>query len=264
MKPFMSYTKCSIGSSGKEVNPRSTRLILFFSGLIALFISAALPSPVQAKECGGNIPCECGDSLVASRTMSSDPVQKTICPENGLSIDREGVTLVIKKAPLMGTKEPKVQRNNGAGIIINAPNVTIEGGRIRGFKWGIIGVTNDSTIFEVKTEDNAVHAIFLEGDRNTIELTAGSQSRGPGASDGILVSGNNNQLIESYSEKSPPGAVAIHVIGTGNLLRDNLARLNQGGGILVQGGGNIDDGGNEASKTEGTPQCEIDGFACEE
>lgn len=230
---------------------------------VALCISLVFALPAQAKDCGGNVPCACGDNLVASRTIDGDPVQKNICPGTALFITMPNVTLVIKNDPLMGTKEPKQQRNNGDGIRINADNVTIEGGRIRGFKYGVIGVTNGSTIFDVKIEDNAVHAIRLSGDGNTILETAGSQSRGPNPADNILITGNNNDLIDSYSEKSVPGAVAIHVIGSGNFLQDNLARLNQGGGILVEGGGNIDGGGNEASKTQGTPQCEIDGFVCQ-
>jgi hypothetical protein len=236
---------------------------LFLGSTVALCISLVFALPAQAKDCGGNIECACGDNVVASRTLESDAVLKGICPGTALFMNTPGVTVIFKKKPLAGSPNRYEQWSPGDGIHITADNVTIQKGRIEGFQRGIFGTTNGSRFLNVNAEDNAVNGINITGNGNTFDEAAGSQSLGPNAGDGIRITGNNNVLTSNYSEKALAGAVAIRVIGSGNFLEDNFVEGNQGGGILVTGGGNIDGGGNKAKKTIGTPKCEIDGFVCQ-
>jgi hypothetical protein len=241
------------------VQRRTTCVLIIGS---AVLVSLAFNAPARAKDCGGTMPCACGDNVVASRTLESDPVLKGVCPGTALIMNTPGVSIIFKKKPLAGSSKPREQWGPGFGILISADNVTIQKGRIEGFRRGITGTTNGSRFIEVNAEDNAEHGINITGNGNTFDGSAGSQSRGPNPSDGTLITGNNNVLTNHYSEKSPSGAVAVHVIGSGNFLQDTFVEENWGGGILVEGGGNIDGGGNEAKQTIGEPKCQIDGKPC--
>jgi hypothetical protein len=236
--------------------------------VIAIWMSLAFNSPTEAKDCGGNIPCACGDNVVANRTVEKDPVLKGFCPGTALFMNTAGVTLIIKGPGPLGSPDPHEQRGPGDGIRINADNVTLRGGKLEGFQHGVIGTTNGSTILKVNADHNAVNGINLTGNGNTIEESKGTHTLGNGAGeegageDGILITGNNNVLRDNYGQKTAAGFVGIRVIGSDNLIEDNFVEKGEGGGILVTGGFNIDGGSNNVKKILGTPKCEIDGNPC--
>lgn len=236
--------------------------------VIAIFMNGFSNSPAHAKDCGGAIPCDCGDSVVANRTIDEkEPVLKRFCPGTALFMNTASVTLIIKGPGPLGSLDPHEQRGPGDGIRINADNITLKGGKLEGFQHGVIGTTNGSTILEVNSDHNAVNGINLTGNGNTIENSKGTHTLGNGTGegageDGILITGNNNVLRENYGQKTAAGFVGIRVIGSNNLIEDNFVEKGEGGGILVTGGFNIDGGGNKVKKVLGTPRCEIDGNPC--
>jgi hypothetical protein len=233
----------------------------------AIFMNVTFNSPAQAKDCGGTIPCACGDNVVANRTLEKDPVLKGFCPGTALFMNTPGVTIIIKGPGPIGSLDPHEQRGPGDGIRVNANNVTIRGGKLEGFQHGIVGTTNGSTILDVNSDHNAVNGINLTGNGNTIQDSKGTHTLGNGlgegaGEDGILITGNNNVLRENYGQKTAAGFVGIRVIGSNNLIEDNFVEKGNGGGILVTGGFNVDGGGNKVKKVLGTPTCEIDGNPC--
>ena len=63
--------------------------LIVASATVPVMISAA-----RAADCGGGIPCACGDHVAANHTLVSgvDPVTVTRCPGDGLTVG-SGVTL---------------------------------------------------------------------------------------------------------------------------------------------------------------------------
>ena len=107
--------------------PRSCLTLCFMLSLLTL----ALPGPILAKNCGGPVPCECGDFLVASRTLVAgvDFITVTPCPDIGLSIWVSDLTL-----DLNGNTIRAAAGAGSYGIALNTSSgITVTGGTIVGF-----------------------------------------------------------------------------------------------------------------------------------
>lgn len=206
----------------------------FFIIVIAIFISPIFNSPARAANCGGSVPCACGDNVVANRKLVSgqDPIIANACSGNGLIMSVSGVVLDLNGNKIQGSL-------TGVGVLIDGVNdVTIENGKIDRFGVGIstAGPTNGSVIENVKPLNSAGDGIFLEGDNN--ELTAIlAKTNG---NNGVTVAGHNNLLSGHNDEYN--GFHGILVEGDGNLLVANLASENRkkgpGNGITVIGNNN--------------------------
>jgi hypothetical protein len=210
-----------------------TNQLLIITG--AVFVSLAFYSPSQAADCGGSVPCACGDNVVANRTLVAgvDPIVGDVCAGNGLVMNTPGVVLDLNGNALRGS-------GNGAGVLIDGVNdVTIESGLIFKFDFGIStgsNTTTGSTISGTKPDGNLTDGIFLRGDGN--ELIAILSKRN--GNNGVTVIGDGNTLSGHNDEYN--GFDGIHVEGDGNELVSNLASENRkkgpGAGIMLIGNNN--------------------------
>jgi parallel beta-helix repeat protein len=223
----------------------------------AIFVGLAFYSPSQAANCGGSVPCACGDSVVANRTLVAgvDPIVGAACTGNGLVMNTAGVVLDLNGNGLHGS-------GKGAGVLINGVNgVTIESGLIFNFEMGIStgsSTTTGSTINEVKPDGNVIDGIFLQGDGNEVIAILAKRNGNNGVTvigdgntlqghndeyngfDGIRVEGNDNELIGNLaSENAKKGSGnGITLIGHSNLLqRNRMTKLNING-IVITGNEN--------------------------
>lgn len=242
-------------------NQKWTNCFLIIAGAILIGLSFNSSALAQAQTCGGADPCKCGDSVIVSRIIRGDPVVAGFCPGDGLIMDTPNVTLTLK-GNLFGSADPHTTRGPGIGIHITADNVTVQGGRVEGFQYGTFGTTNGSSILAVTNDHNAVSGVHITGNNNTFNGTAGTHVLGPNAGDGFVVNGDDNNFIETFTEKTVAGQVGLRVDGSGNFFRKNWTNQGEGGGILVTGEGNIDGGGNKGKNLLGQPKCEIDGIPC--
>lgn len=200
---------------------------------IAIFISPIFNSPARAANCGGNIPCACGDNVVANRTLVSgvDPILGSVCGVDGLFMNIPGVVLDLNGKIIRGS-------GNGVGVLIGADNVTIEDGEIHTFGTGIstASTTSGSTINGIKPNANQGDGIFIEGDNNELIAIRAKHN----GNNGVRVIGNNNRLEGHNDEYS--GFHGILVEGDGNELVANLASENRkkgpANGITVIGNNN--------------------------
>ena len=221
------------------------------------FMSITFDPPLQAADCGANIPCACGDNVVASRTLvssktTSDPILNTVCTGDGLIMNVPGVTLDLNGKKLRGS-------GNGVGVRIAADGVTVRNGQVFTFGTGISGVTDGSTINKVKPYYNSGDGIFLDGNWNTVSASPARHNGNNGYAvfgddntitgtnneyngvDGIFVNGNGNDLIgnlASENNKKKSGGNGITVIGDGNTLEQNWITKKNTEGIAVTGDGN--------------------------
>ena len=107
-------------------------IALILGGAIAM--SSILAATASAADCGGNVPCACGNNVVSSRKLvagkSRDPVLNVVCSGNGLVLNTSGVILDLNGGKLRGS-------GKGVGVLIVADGVTIMNGRIDKFGTGI-------------------------------------------------------------------------------------------------------------------------------
>jgi len=198
----------------------------------AIFMSLAFYTAAGAANCGGNTPCDCGDTLTANRTLVSgvDPIVGAVCTGDGLVMNTSGVVLDLN-GQIVGS-------GSGVGVLIAADGVTIQNGQIYTFGIGIgaADATNGSTIDNIKPDSNTGDGIFLRGNGN--ELTAILAKRN--GNNGVTVIGSNNTLSGHNDEYN--GFDGIRVEGDNNELVANLASENrkkgQGAGIMVIGNSN--------------------------
>jgi hypothetical protein len=142
------------------------RSLLLATGLLVI---AALLSGVStaalAADCGGVVPCACGDSVVAHRTLvqGEDAVLATPCPDIALFVDG-GVHLNLGGGTIRGV---------GPGFcgIRTLSGTVIEGGTITGFSTGIEGNGVHNLAFGVR-----VRAVRLVGNRIGISLAGGGNT----------------------------------------------------------------------------------------
>ncbi|RJQ37435.1 right-handed parallel beta-helix repeat-containing protein [Candidatus Parcubacteria bacterium] len=200
-------------------------------------------APVLAADCGGAVPCDCGDTLVDDRTLTEDDlVTHGQCPGNGLVIATDDIDLDLNDRTISGS-------GSGAGVRIEgAEGVTVANGKIRGFFRGI-DATNPApnasqSVFEdLKITDNDEDGIKVEGNNNLLRKVK-STSNGR---HGINVVGGNNFIKNSRADENEQ--VGIKLQGNGKL-KDNTAKKNGGKGIDAPGA--QDGGGNKCKKNGGT------------
>jgi len=230
-------------------------LITAITGLMAL----AFASSLQAADCG-DVPCSCGDNLVASRTLVSgvDPIVASTCTGDGLIMNTDEVVLDLNGNKLRGS-------GSGVGVLIGdgVNDVTIKKGRVDGFETGIgtgteidtAGTTNGSTIDGIRPNLNTGHGILLKGDNNDLTGILAKRSGINGVTvignsnlfkdhndeynrfHGLFVQGDFNQVLDnraSENAKSRTSGDGIHVEGNHNLIRgSDVTKLNINGIVVI-------------------------------
>lgn len=172
--------------------PRSCLTLCFMLSLLTL----ALPGSILAKNCGGPVPCECGDFLVASRTLVAgvDPITVTPCPDIGLSIWVSDLTL-----DLNGNTIRAAAGAGSYGIALNTSSgITVTGGTIVGFGYGIYCRLSDHNRFSFLQIVEGGDGIIILGDANTIERSVFRRQQG----NAIFAWGEGTQVLANRIEDS--------------------------------------------------------------
>ncbi len=222
----------------------------------AIVVAAALAQPAAAKDCGDAIPCECGDTLIASRTLQlgQDAIvgPTRLCTTPGLIIPVAGVVLDLDNNAIQGNVQMDEKFLNATGILIAADNVTVRNGKMSGFRRAIsttpdgttINTTNGSTIKNMTFGGNPKQllgnfenevGILLYGSGNTIQgnVVTDSQDNGIQIGDGTNTFNDGNALISNTVSESGFGSAdpGISVQGCANTFKDNSATGNASIGI---------------------------------
>ncbi|MEM4389458.1 MAG: right-handed parallel beta-helix repeat-containing protein [Candidatus Micrarchaeia archaeon] len=159
--------------------------------LLAIFLLAAASLSFSAN-CGGAVPCACGDTLIASWTMASDLGP---CSGNGLTIGASGITLDCAGHSITGT-------GAGNGIISNEANLVIKNCTIQNFYTGLNFVdTHDNTIVDIHFHKNnyslRLHNAYNNNITN-IDIAGGEEGVRISYGHGNILRGLNiNNITES-------------------------------------------------------------------
>ena len=219
--------------------PRSCFTLCFMLSLLTL---QALPGSILAKDCGGPVPCECGDTLVASRTLSGvDPITTTVCPGDGLVVEGNNLTLDLGGHTIQGGP------SSGVGVVVDGLSSSdIRGGTVSGFEFGIQGFeVRSSHISSLRLLDNRGVGLDLccQSTANVIEHLL---IEGGGLAVRINDSGRGGSTLRSMTIRHTEGIVASGGIPEsegltppGNVLVNNRIEDTRGDGMVVRGFRNI-------------------------
>jgi hypothetical protein len=222
-----------------------------------------LAAQASARRCGddvdgrGNaVPCDCGDLLVASRTLGdADPITSRACPGTGLLVqvpaDRPAATLALGGRVLTGS-------GRGFGIHVlsgGAGGLTIEGpGEVRGFDTAVLAVRGTlARLADVTAADNRTDGFDVAGKGYAITgcealrngrdgfALRGSGYRAEGnralanARSGFALAGHDATIgQDAGNEAADNGRDGISIRGRGHEVRNPVATRNGAGGVTVR------------------------------
>jgi parallel beta-helix repeat protein len=173
-------------------------ILLSFLLFLALFAISA-----SAADCGGNIACNCGDSLNASRTLNSSD-NLSACSGSGLQISKSNVTLNCNGTVINSSSSGLA----GAGVVIvSQDNVSIKNCVFTNFIGGVYANVATNLTLDNNTVNYNQYGIYL---------TSGSQTN---VSNNLV---NSNWFYGIYLANNPF-----------NRITNNLVNLNKDFGILI-------------------------------
>jgi len=179
--------------------------------------------------CNSTIPCQCGDVLIQSRTLTSSDFNRGSCPGTGLEIGVPGITLDCNGIPMIGS-------SFGDGILNTFDNVTIKNCNVSKFDSGIhlLGAYNNTVV------NNTVSSTTLaQGNGIWIETSTSNKIRINNVSSynwGIAFDLNSdNNRVEGNTLLSCQYGMDLHN-SSRNTIRNNIVNNNTLYGIYVNNG----------------------------
>lgn len=252
--------------------------------LVGLFAAGAVlgsGGAATAKRCGddvdgADVPCACGDEVVASTILGDDPVVRATCPFDGLLIrTRDGATAVV--LDLAG----HTLRGDGRGIGLRVLNGGPGGasiisrggpGALDGFDDGIVARGQDGIAL---VEDVAIRGSRRDGLRVTGRDFAVRRVTVAGAArDGFALGGSGFEISDTHAEDcgrfgylvmgdsgviggpgngnvaDRSGMAGFNLMGLGHTLAECTARGGRKDGVVLQAS-QLDVRGCEARDNDG-------------
>jgi parallel beta-helix repeat protein len=215
---------------------RHLSLLIVTLSLLAIVAVSGAGAPAFGAPCGGVVPCSCGDTVTADRTLvcGVDPVTTTVCPGDGLIMDTDGVALNLNFCTIRGDGD-----NIGTGIVIDADAVVVRSGRITGFGVGVatvpmIGTTDGSTLTGLNIYDNGA-GIHIMATNTAVKnnLVRLNDSHGITVLVPMVMGPHNNTVSGNRSEDNGFDGVVVH--GAMNTVTGNFAQRNGGDGFEIGG-----------------------------
>lgn len=214
--------------------------------LAALLLGPMLVERAAAKRCGDDVdgvdvPCACGDMVVASTVLDGDPVTTAICPHDGLLIraesDRDPLLLDLRGHTLRG-------RHAGVGLRVLAGGpggariVSRSGAAtLADFDDGVVGRGGDAVAL---LQDVVVRGSRRDGVRVTGRAFVVRRVAVAGARrDGFALGGAGFEISATRAEDC--GRFGYLVMGTGGVVggpgSGNVAERSGTAGFSVMGSG---------------------------
>lgn len=178
---------------------------------------------------------QCGDVITQDTTLDSDLLD---CPFDGLRIGASNVTLDLNGHTVDGNG---VTAGWGVSNLADFPGnsgVTVRGGTIRGFGYGIALTASDGLVADVVARENRDGGILVSGSRHHI-----TRSTAIGNGSGIwLAGGSDIEVSRNFAADNAIG-IDVHEAHGNRVVRNSLSdNDNQGlqAGIRVYGSwGNV-------------------------
>lgn len=183
----------------------------------------------------------CGDVITEDTTLAADIGP---CPENGLVVAADGVTLDLGGHTITGDPEAR-RAPDKAGILVDrASGVTVTNGTVQNFDGGVVvRGGGDNTIRKVTASDNVNYRVLTGRDSRIDDI---DRQTGPFCDygDGIAVFNSSGNSVEqnNVTGNGPYGGIALiensddNVVAKNQILDNDVLNTNPDGEITICGG----------------------------
>ncbi|MFW6286267.1 MAG: right-handed parallel beta-helix repeat-containing protein [Nanoarchaeota archaeon] len=177
-----------------------------------------------AKDCGGDIACECGDTLTESRELSFRDNLKS-CQSYALKVEVDNINLDCLNNKITG-----FTYFQNSGIIITSNNVTIENCDVSGFYNGVESLNSKfGNLINNNFSNNLASGIEL---KNVFNYRIFNNSLNANDWDGIfLINSSNNNISNNIIQYNTIDGIQIFGNSFNNYIAQNDLRYNFGHAI---------------------------------
>jgi parallel beta-helix repeat protein len=201
-------------------------LTLVVAGFTVLGSGQALASHVS-----------CGDTITTDTTLDSDLVN---CPNNGIEIGADNITLNLNGQTVAGDSVPAVSGVD-VGIRVDGHHgITVTNGTVSGFDLGVLlDASTGNTLATLDIHDNAGRGVMLanSSDGNRVEHNAIAHNEGSAVA---LVDSQRNVIAENLASDDAAG-VNMEGASHNTIVNNRLSRLGPGVRVLDGSDGNVID-----------------------
>jgi parallel beta-helix repeat protein len=198
----------------------------------AMLWAVLTPGALGAKQ----VHVSCGDTITADTTLDSDLVD---CPNNGIVIGADGITLDLNGHTVAGNGEPvePCPRREfcDVGLLnLGHDGVAVRDGSVRDFGTGVfVGMARHNRVLGISSSRNQFFGfVVVESARSVVGDSSGNRNPVPDG-DGIGVFGSRHLRIldNSFSRN----ALGMHIEGSSDIVvKGNAFSRNAGFGILME------------------------------
>jgi parallel beta-helix repeat protein len=183
----------------------------------------------------------CGDTITTDTTLHKDLAN---CPNNGIVIGADGVTLDLNHHRIDGDGtpaagcDPETEFCDIGVLNLGHDGVTVMHGSVREFDAGaVVGEARHNRLLDISSSRNRfVGIVVFDSARSVVRGSSGSGSleRHEGAGLGLFDSDHVRILRNSFRHSAHVGIVSPE--STHNLIKGNVFSRNDDEGILMEGG----------------------------
>jgi parallel beta-helix repeat protein len=186
----------------------------------------------------------CGDKITTDTRLDSDLVD---CPNNGIVIGADGVTLNLNGhtidgdgAPAAGCNPRKKFCDTGV-VAIGHDGVTVRHGSVREFDFGVgVGNARHARLLGVTSSENRFLGVLIFNSARSLIRDSSILRNGLGSGNsGLVLFRSHHNLIERNAVSRTGDAGLVLDESDRNQIRQNRLRGIPQGGIAVEGDGNV-------------------------
>ena len=184
-------------------------------------------------------PVMCGETITADTTLDSDLID---CPNNGIVIGADDITLDLNGRTVSGDGEPFEQCSKNEPCDVGVLNdghdgVTVKGGTVTGFGPGVfLFRAKHDRLRDLSTVENAFNGIILvRSSRNRIERSTASRNGRPNNFPGIALIESDQNRITGNRMSGNADLGLFTEDSDDNLIGHNKTRGHPEGGMIIEG-----------------------------
>jgi parallel beta-helix repeat protein len=184
-------------------------------------------------------PPKCGDTITTDTTLHRDLVN---CPNNGIIIGADGITLDLNghtihgdAAPFSGC-HPRTEVCDVGVVNDGHDRVTVTHGSVSGFDGGVGMGGNRNRYLDLSASRNRFYGLGLFGSAKNLVRNSSATGAFGHEGDGVILFGSHDVRILHNSFRNNVHAGIVSPKSNHNLIKGNSFSKNDDEGLLIEGG----------------------------
>ncbi len=212
--------------------------LVFLAVILALAVTALVLS--NGAEAAGQGQPRCGDTITTDTTLHHDLVN---CPNNGIIIDADSITLDLNYHRINGDGTPAAGCNRRTefcdiGVLNDGHDgVTVVHGSVREFDVGaVVGEARHNHLLDISSSRNLSFGIVVfDSARSSVRNSSGNRNLPPEGDGMGVFSSHHVRIVHNSFRRNPPFGPGLHVFdSTNSLIKGNSFSRNPDVGISLE------------------------------